>query len=211
MRILPTMLLVTALLTGCTHATNDERDSDMSKQHLEMIDSSNALITFDLRNLSAADTKLGQDIRGLGEVTVERRRDEAGSYSLVSLAPGPSAPKWFGTFVTLPQVDLPHGAEWIEVDAWNPGVPLRLVVDGADRGADCFEIGFCPNDTVWEGWRKFLVPLSGDGYEDAEVSLGRPIRPPVRIKWMIVIMRQGKPWQLGLRELRIKPRATTND
>ena len=211
MRILPTMLLVTALSTGCTHARNDEGDNGMSEQRLETIESSDALITFDLRNLSAADTKLGKDIRGQGEVTVERRRDEAGSHSLVSLAPGPSAPKWFGTFVTLPQVDLPHGAEWIELDAWNPGVPLRLVVDGADRDADCFEIGFCPNDTVWEGWRKFRVLLSGDGYQDAEVSLDRPIHPPVRIKWIIVIMRQGKPWQLGLRELRIKPVAATSD
>jgi hypothetical protein len=179
----------------------------MKREQLRIIDSSNALITFDLRALSDEDVKLGQDIRGLADLSVERRQNEDGGYSLVSLVPVQAAPNWFGTFVTLPQVDIPHGVEWIEVDAWNPGVPLRLVVDCADRSSDDFEVGFCPNDTVWKGWRKFRVNLSGEGYEDAEVSLDRPIHPPVRVKWMIVIMRQGHPWRLGLREFRIKPRA----
>ncbi|KKK84922.1 hypothetical protein LCGC14_2778480, partial [marine sediment metagenome] len=105
----------------------------------------------------------------------------------------------------LPQMDFPNGIDWVELEAWNPGVPIRLVVDGTDQDADCFEIGFCPNDTVWKGWKTFRVPLAGSGYQGAGVSLDRPIHPPVRIKWMIVIMRQGKPWQLGLRQLRIKP------
>lgn len=208
MRILPAMLLITALLTGCAQPTKIQEGDDMSKRQMEPIESSDALITFDLRNLSAADMKLGKDIRGQGELTVERRRDEAGSHSLVSLAPGPSAPSWFGTFVTLPQVDLPHGAEWIELDAWNPGIPLRLIVDARDAQRDCFEMGFCPNDTVWTGWKTFRIPVSvGADPGDGAVA----VRPPLRLKWMIVIMRQGKPWRLGLRELRIKPRATTNN
>jgi len=210
MRVFPTTFLITALLTGCTHLTSNEGDNNV-KQQGATIDSSDALITFDLRNLSAADVKLGDDVRGVRELTVEQRRDETGSYSLVFLVPERGTPDWFAAFVTLPQVDLPHGAEWIELDAWNPGLPLRLVADCADRNADDFEIGFCPNDTVWEGWSTFRVPLSGDGYQDAEVSLDRSIHPPLRIKWMIVIMRQGKPWQLGLRELRIKPRAAISD
>jgi hypothetical protein len=79
------------------------------------------------------------------------------------------------------------------------------VVDAADRDADYFEIGFCPNDTVWEGWRRFRVPTVGERFVQGDTDLGRALRPPVGIKWMIVIMRQGQPWQLGLRELRVKP------
>ena len=94
----------------------------------QTIESSDALITLDLRNLRAADMKLGKDIRGLGEVTVEQRRDEAGSYSLVSLVPEPSAPKWFGTFVTL--LLIPCGYV-IREDIFNlfTGVKTEVISD----------------------------------------------------------------------------------
>ncbi len=113
--------------------------------------------------------------------------------------------EWITDIIGLPQMDFPDGIEWVELEAWNPGVPLKLVVDGSDPQTDCFEIAFCQNDTVWEGWKTFRVPLAGPDFKNAAVSLDEPPLPPVRIKWMIVIMRQGLPWQLGLRELRIKP------
>jgi len=40
-------------------------------------------------------------------------------------------------------MDFVDGIEWIELEAWNPGIPLRVVVDGRDKENECFEIGRC--------------------------------------------------------------------
>ena len=167
---------------------------------------SNPTVTVDLTALSVADMRLGDKFIGTADLTVEQRSDDAGTYTHIDLAPRPGTPTWMSAIVALPQMDFADGIEWIELEAWNPGIPLRIVVDGRDQDAACFEIAFCPNDTVWEGWRRSRVPLVGEDFLKAQAEdLGRALRPPVRIKYLIVIMRQGLPWQLGLRQLLIKP------
>mgnify|MGYP001144702923 CR=1 FL=1 len=166
---------------------------------------SDALVSIDLSSLSLKDMRLGDEFIGTADLAVEQRKDADGAYSFIQFSPRPGMSKWVTAIIGLPQMDFADGIEWIELEAWNPGVPLRIVVDAADRDADYFEIGFCPNDTVWEGWRTFRVPTVGERFVQGDTDLGRTIKPPVGIKWMIVIMRQGQPWQLGLRDLRVKP------
>jgi hypothetical protein len=167
---------------------------------------SNPIVAVDLTALSIEDMRLGDKFIGTADLAVEQRSDDAGIYTHIDLAPRPGMPAWMTAIVGLPQMDFADGIEWIELEAWNPGVPLHLVADGTDRDAACFEIVFCPNDTVWEGWRRFRVPLVGEDFLTAQSGeLSRAIIPPVRIKYLIIIMRQGLPWQLGLRQLSIKP------
>ncbi|HUW82439.1 MAG TPA: hypothetical protein VMZ31_06525 [Phycisphaerae bacterium] len=169
---------------------------------------SDAVVSIDLGSLSLQDMRLGDDFMGTADLAVEQRKDADGAYSFIQFTPRPGMSKWITTIIGLPQVDFADGIEWMELEAWNPGVPLRIVVDATDQDADCFEIGFCPNDTVWEGWRTFRVPTVGERFVQGDTDLRRTIKPPVGIKWMIVIMRQGLPWQLGLRDLRVKPLST---
>ena len=164
---------------------------------------SDASVTIDLTSLTADDVRLGDDFIGTADLTVRQVSTERGPFALLDFQPKPGMSRWITAIVGLPQFEVTHGVSSIELEAWNPGVPLRLVVDGRDAQAECFEIGFCPNDTVWQDWKTFRVPLIGD--ERGEVSLERPIIPPVRIKWLIVIMRQGLAWKLGLRSLRLYP------
>lgn len=164
---------------------------------------SDAAVTIDLAALSPDDVRLGDDFIGTADLEIRQQSDPAGGFSLLDFRPRPGMSQWITAIVGLPQLEFTHGIAAVGLEAWNPGVPLRIVVDGTDQRTECFEIGFCPNDTVWTGWKTFDVPLIGPNR--GEVSLDGPPIPPVRIKWLIVIMRQGLPWQLGLRYLRIKP------
>ena len=78
--------------------------------------------------------------------------------------------------VGLPQVEVTHNVSAIELETWNPGAPLRVVVDAEAPRAKCFEIGLWPNDSIWEGWKAFQIPLWDDAR--GEVFLDRPIIPP---------------------------------
>ena len=166
---------------------------------------SSPVVSFDLSTITGNDMRLGDDFIGTADLAVDRRSDGEKNYVHITFEPHPGMSDWITTIVGLPRTEFVHGIEWIELDIWNPGVPIRVVVDGTDRQAECFEIAFCPNDTVWQGWRTFRVPLDTERPREHGVSLDGPVQPPVRIKWLIVIMRQGLPWQLGLSELRIKP------
>ncbi len=165
---------------------------------------SNAPIAIDLSDLSPDKMRLGDKFIGQADVVVRQENDNRGPYTRIDFRPRPGAAKWITLIVGLPQFELTHGFSAVELEAWSSGAPLRLVVDGTDPQADCFEIGFCPNDTVWNGWKTFRVDTAGP-HQRGEISLDREMIPPVRIKWLIVIMRQGLPWQLGLRQLRIQP------
>ena len=207
MRYTTGLIVATMAVAGCSslsHETDVKADRPEG-QTMKKTPTSDALVSIDLASLSLADMRLGDDFIGTADLAVEQRKDADGAYSFIQFNPRPGMAKWITTMIFLPQMDFADGIEWIELEAWNPGVPLRIVVDAADRDADYFEIGFCPNDTVWEGWRTFRVPTVGDRFVQGDTDLGRAIRPPVGITWMIVIMRQGQPWQLGLRELRVKP------
>ena len=189
------------ILAGCVSTPQQGAD----RKEAELMPKSDAIVTVDLAALSIADVRLGDDFIDTADLAVDQRSADGGTYTHIDLAPRPGMSEWMTVVVDLPQTDFADGIEWIELEAWNPGVPLRVVVDGTDQDAECFEIGFCPNDTVWEGWRRFRVPMFGEGFLTGDTSLDRAVRPPVRIKWLIVIMRQGLPWQLGLRQLLIKP------
>lgn len=163
------------------------------------------VVTVALTSLTLQDMRVGDGCIGTADLFVGRRSDDSGDFCVVGLIPRQGMPTWIGTIIGLPRMDFADGIEWVELEVWNGGSPLKVVVDATDLHTECFEIAFCQNDTVWEGWKTFRVPLAGPGFKNADVSLDEPPHPPVRIKWMIVIMRQGQPWELGLRELRIKP------
>jgi hypothetical protein len=165
---------------------------------------SDSPITVDLACISPGDVRLGDDFIGTADLSVRRESDASGPFTLLDFRPKPGMSEWITAIVGLPQFEVTHGISCVELEAWNPGVPLRVVVDGRDTQTPCFEIAFCPNDTVWKGWKTFKVALVGEAR--GEISSEKdPIIPPVRIKWLIVIMRQGLAWQLGLRSLRIQP------
>jgi hypothetical protein len=165
---------------------------------------SDAPIAIDLTCLSPDDMRLGDDFIGTADLGVRQEADAAGPFTLLDFRPKPGMSEWITAIVGLPQFEVTYGLFSVELEAWNPGVPLRVVVDATDTRTKCFEIGFCPNDTVWNGWKTFTVPLVGEARGEVSSEKG-PIVPPVRLKWLIVIMRQGLAWQLGLRSLRIKP------
>ena len=91
---------------------------------------SNPIITVDLTVLSMADMRLGDKFIGTADLAVEPRSGDAGAYTHIDLAPRPDMPAWMAAIVGLPQMDFADGIEWIELEAWNPGVPLHLVADG---------------------------------------------------------------------------------
>jgi hypothetical protein len=137
------------------------------------------------------------------DIKVETKDDEAGKYSLISFDPRPNCENWICTRVGLPQVELPSGADWVEVDAWNDGTPIKIIADATDQKAQCFEISFCDNDTTWTGWKTFRVSLRGGLAESRNVDLDRAIEPALRIKYILILMRQGLPWKIGLRKMTI--------
>jgi len=176
---------------------------------------SDSLVTVDLSALSVEDMRLGDKFIGTADLSAEQRSDDGGPYTHIELAPGPDMPPYIIAIVGLPQMDFADGIEWFELEAWNDGVPLGLELDCSDRDAACFTVEFRPKNIKWEGWRRFRAPMVGEDFLDAQKQanpditvdedFGRAIIPPMRIKYLLVIMRQGLLWQLGLRRLIIKP------
>ena len=41
---------------------------------------------------------------------------------------------------------LPNGAEWVDLEVWNNGTPIRIVADGIEKDVPCFEVSFSEND-----------------------------------------------------------------
>jgi hypothetical protein len=148
-------------------------------------------------------TKQAPPGKPVAEITVEMKEDDGGKYSLISFDPRPECENWICTRVPLPQVELPNGADWVEVDVWNDGTPIKIIADATDQKAPCFEISFCHNDTTWTGWRTFRVSLRGQIPESQNIDLDREIEPALRIKCMLILMRQGLPWKIGLRKMTI--------
>ena len=137
------------------------------------------------------------------DITVETIEDDGGRYSLISFDPRPKCEHWICTRVPLPQVELPNGADWVEVDVWNDDTPIKIMADATDQKTPCFEISFCHNDTTWTGWKTFRVSLRGQLPESQNIDLDREIEPALRIKYMLILMRQGLPWRIGLRKMTI--------
>ena len=152
--------------------------------------------------LTASDVELQQEG---AEVLVEQKEDEAGKYSQIKFIPRADTPKWTATRIRIPQIIFPNGAEWAEIEMLNSGAPLRIVADGTDRDTKCFELMFCNPDVSWKGWKTFRTSLrSGtDNLGDGRLE-PYTIRNPLRIKYLLVIMRQGQPWELGLRKMTIR-------
>ena len=192
---------------GCADTQRSEPPKPSEEQPMRRLPmpTSAPVISFDLSTLTMDDMRLGDDFIGSADLAVERRSDGEKNYAYITFEPQPGMSDWITTIVGLPRTEFIHGIEWIELEVWNPGVPVKVVVDGTDQQTECFEIAFCENDTVWKGWRTFTVPLSTERPREHGVSLDGAVQPPIRIKWLIVIMRQGLPWQLGFRQLRIKP------
>jgi len=185
-------VLACVAFLGCEHA---QRRTSMSEEKVVM--------EFDsLRQEQVAAGADGKIVPA--DITVEAKEDEGGKYSLVSVVPQDGTPNWFATEVPIPQVVFPNGAEWIEVEVWNDGTPIKIIADGADQNAECFEISFCHNDTEWTGWKTFRIPLRGNLSQSSNIDLGQEIQPPLRIKYMLILMRQGLPWQIGLRRMTLR-------
>jgi len=157
--------------------------------------------------LGLADAKVGayppKDQAPAPEVRVERRDDPQGAYVLVTVTPKPGTPAWTAVEVAVPQRFFDQRVESVELEAWNPsGVPITIVADACILPDKlCFEIGFCRDHTPWQqGWQKLHVPLQGKDRNplgEKEVE----IKPPLRLKYLLLIMRQGKPYEIGLRRL----------
>ena len=190
-------------LTSVSGGTNDLAVSKMAEEgRTPTMDNAGQLIVMDLGQLTASDVKLQQ---AAAEVIVEQKEDEAGKYSLIKFIPSADTPRWTATRVSIPQIIFPNGAEWAEIEMWNSGAPLRIVADGTDKDTDCFELMFCNPDVSWKGWKTFRTSLRAgtDNLGDGQLEPYK-IRNPLRIKYILVIMRQGQPYELGLRKMTIR-------
>ncbi len=167
-----------------------------------MTDRAGQLVVMDLGQLTAAEVELQQ--KG-AEVVVEQKEDENGRYSLIKFISGVDTPKWTATRIGIPQVIFPNGAEWAELEMWSSGAPLRIVADATDKDTECFEFMFCNPDVSWTGWKTYRTSLS-TGTDNLSGGRLEPytVRPSLCIKYILVIMRQGKPWELGLRNLTVR-------
>ena len=57
----------------------------------------------------------------------------------------------------------------------------------------------------WSGWKKHRTSLRIGSDNMGEGKLVEyPIKYPLRIKYLLVIMRQGQAWELGLRSMTIR-------
>lgn len=163
---------------------------------------SDQLVVMDLRQLTSSDVVLQQED---AQVLVEQKEDEAGKYSLVKFIPNANTPKWTAVRINIPQVFFPNGAEWAEIEMWSSGAPLRIVADGTDKDTECFELMFCNPDVSWTGWKTYRTSLrSGTDNQGDGKLVPYTIRNPLRIKYLLIIMRQGRPWELGLRKMTIR-------
>ena len=148
---------------------------------------------------------LNKQGRSLGDILVEQKTDDKGKYTLLKLIRRPETPQWTATRVSIPQVMFPNGAEWADLEVWSSGEPLRIVADAADQDKACFEIVFCHPDVSWTGWRNYRVSLRsgsdnlGDGRHEVHI-----IKNPLLIKYLLIIMRKGQPWELGMRSMTIR-------
>ena len=209
-----TVVVASSLISGCAHTNQSQKEKPMPIN----ISEHTVVMRFDVMNGAACPRALTQkdvvaphrpdfskptEADKPADITVETKEDDGGKYSLISFDPRPECENWICTRVPLPQVELPNGADWVEVDVWNDGTPIKIIADATDQKAPCFEISFCHNDTTWTGWKTFRVSLRGQIPESRNVDLNREIEPPLRIKYMLILMRQGLPWSIGLRKMTI--------
>ena len=143
--------------------------------------------------------------RNLAEIVVEQKTDEKGNYSLLKLIRTPETPRWTATRVKIPKVVLPNGAEWADLEVWSSGAPLRIVADASDRETACFEVVFCHPDISWTGWKNYRVSLrSGTDNLGNDRLQAHEIQNPLQVKYILIIMRIGQPWEIGLRSMTIR-------
>lgn len=147
-----------------------------------------------------------KDGKPLADVHVETKEDEGGKYALIRFIRKLDTPRWTETTVKLPQITFTVPIESVELDAWNPGVPIKIVADATDASGT-FEIPFCGNDTVWKGWRKLKAQLGGKRFAVNFLGELKEITPPFRLEHLLIIMRKGQPWEIGLRNLTVRPSA----
>jgi hypothetical protein len=212
--VVATIVASSFLISGCAHTNQSQKENPMPINTGEHT----VVMRFDVLNGAACPRALTPDdviaphqpdFRNPSEadkpadITVETKEDEDGKYSLIRFVPRPACEKWICTRVEIPQVEIPNGADWLEVDVWNDGTPIKIIADATDEKSACFEISFCHNDTTWTGWRTFRVTLRGQIAESRNIDLDREIEPPLRIKYMLILMRQGLPWEIGLRKMTV--------
>jgi hypothetical protein len=193
-----------ALLAGCATPPDavSTQNPNPNRKRTQMMDTTGELVVMDLGRLSASEVALQQEGAGL---IVEQKEDDNGKYSLIKFIPNADTPKWTATRVSIPQVAFPNGAEWAEIEMWSSGAPLRIIADGTDKDTECFELMFCNPDVSWTGWKTYRTSLrtGTDNLGDGRLE-PYTVRARLRIKYILVIMRQGKPWELGLRKMTVR-------
>ena len=164
------------------------------------------LVTMEFSSLTSGDVAphyVRPFVEGtpFGDVAIETKEDDRGSYSLISFAPAEGSGKWFPTRVEIPQVAFPNGAEWVELEVWNDGTPVHIVADGVEKNVPCFEVTFVENDEAWSGWQIRRMHLRTGRFSMWDEDTVREIHNPFKFKYLLVIMRQGLPWKIGLRRM----------
>ena len=128
-------------------------------------------------------------------------RTPDGRYVLVSLANRPETPDWTAAKVLIEQYSSATLPESVSIEVYNPGVPIRIVADTTDARGQ-FEIAFCPNDTIWTGWKTFATSLSSMTPDRFNKNT-TPFAAPLCLDYVLIIQRQGKPYRIGLRNLEL--------
>jgi hypothetical protein len=145
------------------------------------------------------------------DVTYATRKDEAGPFVLVKFKPKETTPWWTQTKVNIAQRTFSNAIENVAIDVWNPGVPIHIVADATCPKGQ-FEIVFCPNDTVWEGWRTFKAPITGQNYQIPFDGAWQEVPIPLTLDYLLVIMRKkGMPYEIGLKNLKVVLSAEKED
>ena len=139
------------------------------------------------------------------EVSVERRKDEGGTYAVIIMTPKPGAPSRNSVKVAFPETALPWPVERLELEAWSPGRRFEIVTDPVDPKGR-FEASFCRDGEVWEGWRTLTIQLRGQRFHIPYAAFpGTELTPPLKLDYLIMAQRQGDPFEIGLRKLTAYP------
>ncbi len=154
-----------------------------------------------LDGIPPAEGPNGGNASQVADVTRETKSDPDGRYVLVSLANRPETPDWTAAKVLIEQYSSATLPESVSIEVYNPGVPIRIVADTTDARGQ-FEIAFCPNDTIWTGWKTFATSLSSMTPDRFNKNT-TPFAAPLCLDYVLIIQRQGKPYRIGLRNLEL--------